>query len=384
MEEEHSRELQIEEAFRIYQEALKSQKARKNIDSYLAYEELFKLDVISNHYYEEEDYIRGLQNGSANTVIDELNYLSPSVRSLRYLVFRNRGYLYYEILKSDTEILAIFKLEEKTEKEGSEIEDRRKQHVRELFYSMIDDMIISLIYQEADEKLLNTLYEIFTFLNSAKLARFTLDYLISGKDESDDLFGLIPVEESCKQKYKLLLQRLQISKPSSDGDDAKELERIEEKLAFLEPIKTDYNKLIENTTSLKTININIEYTQRNLNWTSVIDDINKKIKYLQDKEKSQELSRLRIKDLDPYLLTENPIERVRFTIPVPEDESTNDQTNLDMKKNDLNEVGKENSDAPDGEILIDEDSNHNSDEEIFVEAKEFLEKEIKDGKEIRD
>lgn len=344
------------------------------------------MDVISNHYYEEEDYIRGLQNGSANTVIDELNYLSPSVRSLRYLVFRNRGYLYYEILKSNAEILAVFKLEEKTEIEGSDIEDRKKQHIRELFYSMIDDMIISLIYQEADEKLLNTLYEIFTYLNSAKLARFTLEYLISGNDESDDLFGLIPVENLCKQKYKLLLQRLHISKPSSsDGYDTKELERIKEKLAFLEPIKADYNTLIENTTNLKTVNINIEYAQRDLNWTSVINDINKTVKHLQDKEKSQELSRLRIKDLDPYLLTENPIERVRFTIPVPEDDSAHDETNLDVEKNNLNEVDKENNEAPDGETLIDEGSNHiNSDDEIFVEAKEFLGKEISDGKETQD
>lgn len=341
------------------------------------------MDVISNHYYEEEDYIRGLQNGSANTVIDELNYLSPSVRSLRYLVFRNRGYLYYEILKSNAEILAVSKLEDKTEIEGSDIEDRKKQHIRELFYSMIDDMIISLIYQEADEKLLNTLYEIFTYLNSAKLARFTLEYLISGKDESDDLFGLIPVEDLCKQKYKLLLQRLHISKPSSsDGDGTRELELIKEKLAFLEPIKADYNTLIENTTNLKTVNINIEYAQRDLNWTSVIDDINKKVKHLQDKEKSQELSRLRIKDLDPYLLTENPIERVRFTIPVPEDESTHDD---DVEKNDSKEVDKENNEVPDGEILIDEGSNHiNSDEEIFLEAREFLEKEINDGKETQD
>lgn len=361
------------------------QKAKKYIDAYSAYEELFKLDVISNHYYEEEDYIRGLQNGSANTVIDELNYLSPNVRSLRYLVFRNRGYLYYEILKSNADILAVIELEEKSEEEDSDIEDRKRQHIRELFYSMIDDMIISLIYQEADEKLLNTLYEVFTYLNTAKLARFTLEYLISGKDESDDLLGLIPIEDSCKQKYNLLLLRLHISKSlSPGGDDTRELERIKDKLSFLEPIKADYDSLIENTTNIRTININIECLQYDLNWTSVIDSINKKAKQLQDKEKSQELSRLRIKDLDPYLLTENPIERVKFSIPLLKDDRR-EEVEPDVEKKGLKETNRGELEAADGGNPIDEGSNHaNSDEEVFLEAKEYQEKDINDRDDTND
>lgn len=362
------------------------QKAKKHIDAYLAYEELFKLDVILNHYYEEEDYIRGLQNGSANTVIDELNYLSPNVRSLRYLVFRNRGYLYYEILKSNADILAVFELEEKLEVEDSDLDDRKRQHIRELFYSMIDDMIISLIYQEADEKLLNTLYEVFTYLNTAKLARFTLEYLISGKDESDDLLGLIPIEDLCKQKYKLLLLRLHISKSlSPGGDDILELERIKNKLSFLEPIKADYDSLIENTSNLRTVNINIECAQYDLNWTSVIDSINKKLKHLQDKDRSQELSRLRVRDLDPYLLTEHPIERVKFSIPLLKDEARREEVEYDLEKKGLKETNKGEIEATDGENLIDEVCNHaDSDEEVFLEAKEFLEKDLSDRKDTND
>lgn len=352
------------------------QKIKNNKDAYLAYEELFKLDVISNHYYEEEDYIRGLQNGNSNTIIDELNYLSPNVKSLRYLVFRNRAFLYYEILKSGDET-AIVMLDENFTTDN--LEDKRKEYMRELFYSMIDDMIVSLIYQEADEKLLNTLYEIFAYLNITKLARNTLEYIISGKDESDDLFGLLPINNSVKHKYELLLKSLHLSKSSIDEVDIRDdIDRINRRLSFLEPIKIDYQKLIEKTRVLREISVDLESKQNGLEWTSVIDDINKKIKNEQDKEKYQEVPRIRTKDLNPYLLSENPIERVKFNFPLLQDTACEDEIPSDNENN--NEAADESEVEIDDEktvIPFEESKKDDGEEEIFYETKEFTEEENK-------
>ena len=77
LEEEHTRELQVEQAYKLFQSALKLQKQKQYESAYKVYEELFKLDIVSNHYFEELDFIRGLQDGSQNTDTDELTLLSP-------------------------------------------------------------------------------------------------------------------------------------------------------------------------------------------------------------------------------------------------------------------------------------------------------------------
>ena len=56
---------------------IKLQKQKQYESAYKVYEELFKLDIVSNHYFEELDFIRGLQDGSQNTDTDELTLLSP-------------------------------------------------------------------------------------------------------------------------------------------------------------------------------------------------------------------------------------------------------------------------------------------------------------------
>ena len=53
LEEEHTRELQVEQAYKLFQSALKLQKQKQYESAYKVYEELFKLDIVSNHYFEE-------------------------------------------------------------------------------------------------------------------------------------------------------------------------------------------------------------------------------------------------------------------------------------------------------------------------------------------
>ena len=131
LEEEHTRELQFEQAFKLFQQALKLQKQRDYLEAYKVYDQLFQIDIISNHYYDEVDYIKGVQNGIANGASDALSTLSPNLKSLRYLIFRNRGFLFMDILRHDS---FIDHLKDETED--------RQERFKKMFYSMLDDFSV--------------------------------------------------------------------------------------------------------------------------------------------------------------------------------------------------------------------------------------------------
>ncbi|CCE81902.1 Piso0_002581 [Millerozyma farinosa CBS 7064] len=345
--EEHSRELQIEEAFKLYQKALNLQKQQKLEEAYGKYEELFKLEVISNHYYEEESYIRGLQNGMNANNIDELNYLAPNVKSLRYLVFRNRGFLCLEMIKNKV-------LPPVSESEQDSLEDKdQRLDEKQLFYSMMDDMLICLIYQEADEKLLYTLYELFSYMDVKRLTRFTVEYLLASSDESDDLFGMIGIDQTTKRKHELLLKQILSQRLSSD--EQTELDRrkdiLTKKLSFLTEIKKDFQMEVENDTKKNILEVALNINRKQISWNYVIETLNKAIKLSEDKERYQDLSRSRSKEIDSYYFSERPIEVIKFLIP-------NDDTSIDHNnvKNEIihaqddmnNDLEKESQDQRNG------------------------------------
>ncbi|KAK6459780.1 uncharacterized protein RJT20DRAFT_5335 [Scheffersomyces xylosifermentans] len=316
LEEEHTRELQVEQAFKIFQDALAFQKKRLFLEAYRLYEDLFKLDVISNHYNEEEDLIRGIQNGGANTVLDELAFLSPNVKSLRYLIFRNRGFLYFNILQQGGDLVrSLIKSEDRkvSEVDKSHEKDRFKQ----IFYTLLDDMCISLIYQEGDEKLLETLFEIFIYIDANKLARFTLEYSLSGKEESDDLLGVLPISDSIERKYRALKSKLydveSLAQPPKKN--AHMFNKIHERLSFLEPIRVDYHNQVASARKLRRVELGISAKESSLSWLSIIEAINGELKSVQDESKMEEITRTKLKLVEPYLLTENSLERLKFALP---------------------------------------------------------------------
>lgn len=290
LEDEQSRELAIEQAFKVFEQALAQQKRHEWADAYYTYKKLFQVEVISNHYYEEEDYLRGLQNG---TSVDELSFLAPNVKSLRYLVFRNRGFLHLEILKRPDVIDQIYATEKKDDLSRHDL-------FKELFYVMVDDFVVCVFYQEADEKLLHTMYDLFEYLGLRRMARFTLEYLLSGKTESDGLLGLLPVSRRVKDNYAVLLLKLHEGPPVS----SKPID-----FAFLQPIRDDFFQQIDSLRQTRAASVEI----RMCTWPAVLDAINKEMKDRQDKEKAQEY-RYKTKDLDPYLLAETSVERMTFVV----------------------------------------------------------------------
>ncbi|RCK57502.1 Histone transcription regulator 3 [Candida viswanathii] len=278
-EEDHTRELQVERAYQLFQSALRLQKQKQYDSAYKVYDDLFKLNIISNHYYEEVDFIRGLQNGSQNTVPDELALTSPNVKSLRYLIFRNRGFLYLEMLKHNSK-------------------DTTETKMKDLFYPLLDDFCIALLYNEADEKLLDTLYDIFVYIGSEKLARYTLEYMLSSQKESDDLSGLLPPNKLALTRYKELLGRLQ---------EGQSIQAKLEYLLFLEPIKVDIEAQQAKLNQTYTTTI----TSSSAKWLDLIDAVNHYLKDKQDENKIEDIHRPKIKSIDPYILSEEPIDRIK-------------------------------------------------------------------------
>lgn len=288
LEEEHSRELQIEEAFKLFQRALELQARGLHADAYRAYESLFALDIIANHYFEEEDYIRGLQDGGANEAADPLSFLPANVKSVRYLVFRNRGFLYLDILR----------LPEALSQLASD-DERFKQ----LFYTMIDDFVICFVYQEVDEEVLEVLYQIFSYLGLWRLERFTLEYSLSSRAESDDLVGVLPVDPVLVRKMQLFKDKLQ---SSASGV----IDKVEHNMRFLNPVRQDLELQKRKAGALNVVEIDLDH----VDWTTVIDAVNDQLKQSIDKAKAQDLARSRVKGIDAYLLTEAPIDRIKFNL----------------------------------------------------------------------
>lgn len=293
LEEEHTRELQIELALQDFEKALQLQRKSQFKEAANQYELLFKLEIISNHYYEEESLIRGVQNGRDNTVVDELSFLSPNVKSLRYHVFRNRAFLYWEMLKNGIYI----PLDQPAAANGE-----LDPSIRDMFYTMIDDMVISVVYQEPDEHLLSVMYKIFAYLGLKRLLRYSIEYALSGEIESDDIITTLSINDKVKSMYSVLLKHIA-------GDDVDfEPPGLDKELRFLAPVRDDFQSQISKVLALTDLKIKIK--SKNTTWLDVLVQVDQASKSRMDKEKTLKLSRARIRNLEPYLLTDSQWDRI--------------------------------------------------------------------------
>jgi len=298
LEEEHTRELQFEQAFKLFQQALKLQKQRDYLEAYKVYDQLFQIDIISNHYYDEVDYIKGVQNGIANGASDALSTLSPNLKSLRYLIFRNRGFLFMDILRHDS---FIDHLKDETED--------RQERFKKMFYSMLDDFSVALFYNEADEKLLEVLYDLWIYLKEFKLAKSTMEYVVESKSESDDLSGLLPIDSDAEERLLALKSKLSVGLSGELQSDF-----LNARFGFLEPMKQDIQTQQER--QLKKSKMRIELTLKGLptSWEDLIDAIDSSVKGLQDETKIEDIHRPKLRFTEPYLLTEEPVETISIEI----------------------------------------------------------------------
>ncbi|GMG33370.1 unnamed protein product [[Candida] boidinii] len=231
--EEHTRELQIESGYKLFQDALKFQKINDFKTANKLYDELFKMDIIKSNNY------------SAN----------PNIENLKYLCYRNIGFLkFYELVSdcserrkknnqsngnttkkkeqnadgadqnkennerkhednkqfetnenSETFSQSIKSVEnDKAEKSDTKVKieegdkffnniegdvtrdiieinneiEPSDQEVYDRLLSLVENLITSLNHGDADSELIELLYSIFKYYQLTKLERYSLEYMI--------------------------------------------------------------------------------------------------------------------------------------------------------------------------------------------------------------
>lgn len=307
LEDEHTRELQVEQAYDLFQQALRLQTEKQWTQAYQVYEKIMSIDIIANHFYEESNHLLGIQNGSFNSLADGLQQLAPNVKNLRYLIFRNRGILLFSMLELELAKDNLNTLED--EKDDTNISAWEK-NTKSMFYTMMDDFSIALLYNEADETLLEMLHQILDGIGMQRMARFTLEYSVSGNKESDDpLYGLLPPDSQSKQRLSELISRLNF-KSKNVHEIASPLKQI----PFLTKVKSEF-KTQQRQQELKTnLEIILSNEKENLYWSDIFMSLDTAVGDLRDENKCEDHQKLKLRYLDPYQLTEDSIETISFTL----------------------------------------------------------------------
>lgn len=327
LEEDHTREIEIENAFKTFQEAIVLHEENQLAEAYVKFKDLSRKDVILNHYYEETAFIKGLQNGGLNTQPDELSFISPKVKSIRYLYFRNRGFLYFRILKSLPETLKKVFDADAAISRPQESPTSEFDFSKELFYSMMDDLASCFAYQEADELLLQLLYDLYTYMDVKKLARYTLEYATSLSEESDEIMSLLPMNDWADKLWKKF-EKTGLSNASVSSN-------LEEKFLFLKPIRDDLQQLVLKKYQKNALEVALKNSPT---WLEVIQAFNSALRATMDKERVAEAAKSSLKHTDPYLLTESTLDIVNFVF-AGDDDVEADVVEMDID-NEVAEEGK--------------------------------------------
>lgn len=130
---DHSRELQVEESFKVFQSALLELKAKRFDEAKEKFDQLFEIEVIKPNKW------------------GVYEYNSPTLDSLRYLAYRNRGLLYYQYVRENF-----------TDMESPDIVD--------YVLKTLENLLEALQHGDGDSTVTNLLVAIFSSFNSSKLA----------------------------------------------------------------------------------------------------------------------------------------------------------------------------------------------------------------------
>ncbi|GEQ67760.1 hypothetical protein JCM33374_g1425 [Metschnikowia sp. JCM 33374] len=298
LEEEHTRELEIENAYKTYQEAISLQSKQKWRDAYAKYKELAASAVVVNHFFEEVSFIKGFQNGASNLQPDELSFIPQNVKKIRFLFFRNRGFLHFNVLRAGASTLDEILALERTTDPALSLFDLQK----DLFYTMLDGFVNCLLYEEADESLLRILYDIYTYLDVRRLAKFTLEYCLSYPNETDEPTGICCLNDWAQP----LWTKFQASGLAEESASAS----LSQKLAFLLPLKKDFIAQILQKSQFHKLSVSLK---PGAVWLDVIHNLNVAMRDNQDKERVQDFQKLACKYFDPYVASETTLDDVSFS-----------------------------------------------------------------------
>lgn len=294
--------MEVEKAYETYLEAINFHKSGKILDSYTAFKELFKSDLIVGHFYDEVDLLSGVQTGhlTAPNGQDTLSQISQKVRHLRFLAFRNRGFLYFDVLRRGTDQVAQIAQRE-NEVENLEKPLTSQALSKELFYTMMDDFVICTIYEEADELLLRALHDIYAYFGNQRLRRFTIEYAELFGNETDDALSVLPVNSWVKPFENQLKDELLGNLLAPKG--------LESKLAYLKTLREDYE--IQKKSICEPQNLEVILPPGSL-WVDVFQRLQQAQRRILDKSKLQEYQKHGFKFVDIYVTAETLIDSVVF------------------------------------------------------------------------
>lgn len=175
---DHSRELQVEESSKIFQLALIQLKAKRFDDAKETFDRLFEIDVIKPNKW-------GLYE-----------YSSPTLDSLRYLAYRNRGILHYQYAKEN-------------------FKQMESDDVVEHILKTLECLLESLQHGEADNTVTHLLLKIFWSFNSTKLSRTILEYELTRSPEEirllSSLSAMFKDQKRVFKQYSQLLKKLHVT-----------------------------------------------------------------------------------------------------------------------------------------------------------------------------
>ncbi|KAH3900068.1 Hir3p SCDLUD_004387 [Saccharomycodes ludwigii] len=204
-QEEHTRELQVEQGFRIYDTALNFYKDKEYQKAKATFEDLFQLEILKPNYFGY--YL----------------YNSSTLDKLRYLCYRNRGFLYYECLTEN-------------------YQNMQSEDIVEDILKCITDLLEALQHGTPDYQCTELLVDLFQAFKSKKLQRWILETELTRDSLISNSRTLLP------QWKKFITKEQQILKETKDEVFSVFLENL-----FL---KNKTNNNINNTSTYK-INENI-------------------------------------------------------------------------------------------------------------------------------
>ncbi|AGO10374.1 AaceriABL081Wp [[Ashbya] aceris (nom. inval.)] len=171
--EEHSRELQVEESFRVFQSALFHLKAKRFDDAEAKFEQLFNIEVLKPDHW-------GLYR-----------YSSPTLDLLRYLAYRNHGVFYYQYVREHADELD-------------------KDDIVDYILKVVENLLQALQHSDGDAAVTGLLLQVFRGFKSKRLQRWILEYELTKQPEEMLLLGrgraLLPDTRGMVEEYRRLLR----------------------------------------------------------------------------------------------------------------------------------------------------------------------------------
>ncbi|GAV52378.1 hypothetical protein ZYGR_0AG03690 [Zygosaccharomyces rouxii] len=297
--EEHSRELEIEECFKIFQSALFELKTKRYKEADSKFEELLSRDVIKPDkwgvYY----------------------YSSPTLDRLRYLSYRNRGMYYYSYVLDNKSSLS-------------------SQDIVDCIIKVIENLLESIQHNDADSTVTELLIQIFQSYKSKRLERMVLEYELTRSENNLLLLGrkkrsILPKLRQIIGQYGDLLEEIRDNEATKTNMRSLQKLAIPKQLPELNSVLLQIRDMkTQDERTMKELDV-LEVTLESFTWEALAESL----KGLLPQTKS---SNLLNKSLDPYTDVEDPIEGIKFVLAQddevepepenkkPEEETTKEQT----------------------------------------------------------